>query len=119
MRGNLLVIPVANSILYAEPVYLQAEDIEYPQLTRVVLVQQGQEPTMEPSLKESLKGIIGERSQANIDSSGGEKSSPGFANRLQSEFNRAMLTLKNLQDQFGSLSSTLEQLIELEKEESP
>lgn len=119
LRGNLLVIPVGNSILYAEPVYLQAEDIEYPQLTRVVLVQQGQEPMMEPTLKESLKGIIGERSLANIDRSGEENGSSGFANRLQSEFNRAMLTLKNLQDQFGSLSSTLEQLVELEKEESP
>ncbi len=58
LRGNLLVIPVGDHLLYAEPIYLKAEDIDYPQLTRVVLVQQGEEPVMLPSLSQSLNNLL-------------------------------------------------------------
>lgn len=37
IRGNLLVIPVNNSILYVEPIFLQAEDSALPELRRVVV----------------------------------------------------------------------------------
>ena len=41
IRGNLLVIPVATEeefgLLYAEPVYLQAEGIDFPELKQVIL----------------------------------------------------------------------------------
>ena len=42
IRGNLLVIPVKNSILYVEPIYLQAEQSELPELKRVVVSYDGQ-----------------------------------------------------------------------------
>ncbi len=41
IRGNLLVIPVQNSILYVEPIYLQAEQSELPELKRVVVSYDG------------------------------------------------------------------------------
>lgn len=37
IRGNLLIIPIDNSILYVEPIYLQAETSEIPEMKRVVL----------------------------------------------------------------------------------
>lgn len=37
IRGNLLVIPIANSLLYVEPLYLQAQNGKIPELKRVVL----------------------------------------------------------------------------------
>ncbi len=37
VRGNLLVIPIGDSLLYVEPLYLQAENGKIPQLKRVVL----------------------------------------------------------------------------------
>ena len=37
IRGNLLVIPINNSILYIEPLYLKAETSELPELKRVVV----------------------------------------------------------------------------------
>jgi hypothetical protein len=37
IRGNLLVIPVGNSLLYVEPLYLQSDTAKIPQLKRVVL----------------------------------------------------------------------------------
>ena len=37
IRGNLLVIPIGNSLLYVEPLYLQAQNGKIPELKRVVL----------------------------------------------------------------------------------
>ena len=37
IRGNLLIIPIDNSILYVEPIYLQAETSEIPEMKRVVV----------------------------------------------------------------------------------
>lgn len=42
IRGNLIVYPVERSILYVEPIYLQAEDGEIPELKRVVVGYGGQ-----------------------------------------------------------------------------
>jgi len=38
IRGNLLVIPLADSLLYVEPLYLEAEDTGLPELRRVIVV---------------------------------------------------------------------------------
>jgi uncharacterized membrane protein (UPF0182 family) len=41
IRGNLLTIPIRDSLLYVEPIYLQAEAAAIPQLKRVVVSQGG------------------------------------------------------------------------------
>jgi uncharacterized membrane protein (UPF0182 family) len=41
LRGNLLAIPIKESILYVEPIYLQAEAAAIPQLKRVAVAQGG------------------------------------------------------------------------------
>lgn len=37
IRGNLLVIPVGESLMYVEPLYLRAETSELPELKRVIV----------------------------------------------------------------------------------
>lgn len=59
IRGNLLVIPIEQSLLYVEPIYLQAEALAYPKLERVVVVSGGQ-VAMEETLEESLAAVFGE-----------------------------------------------------------
>ncbi|MFQ5996750.1 MAG: UPF0182 family protein [Dehalococcoidales bacterium] len=56
IRGNLLVIPIEQSILYVEPVYLKAERGQLPELKRVV-VASGDLIAMEPTLAQSLSTI--------------------------------------------------------------
>ncbi len=56
IRGNLLVIPIENSILYVEPIYLQAERGRLPELKRVI-VASGNRIAMEPTLAQSLSAI--------------------------------------------------------------
>ena len=58
LRGNLLVIPVGQGILYAEPVYIRAEGVNFPELKRVILAT-GDTVVMEDSLNEALSSLTG------------------------------------------------------------
>jgi uncharacterized membrane protein (UPF0182 family) len=58
IRGNLLLIPLGKSILFVEPVFLEAETGGLPELKRVIVVA-GEQVAMEPTLKESIEAIFG------------------------------------------------------------
>ncbi len=58
IRGNLLLIPLGDSILYVEPVFLEAVTGGLPELKRVI-VATGERIAMEPTLAESLAAIFG------------------------------------------------------------
>jgi uncharacterized membrane protein (UPF0182 family) len=75
IRGDLLVIPIAESLLYVEPVYLRAEQGELPQLKRVIVVYD-RAVVMEARLEQSLAVIFGgEPGQPPVLSRGQEKPS--------------------------------------------
>jgi len=59
IRGNLLVVPIGQSLMYFEPLYLQAQQSPIPELTRVI-VAYGDDVVMEPTLGEALAKIFGE-----------------------------------------------------------
>lgn len=56
--GNLLVIPVEDSLLYAQPLFLRADRSEIPELRRTVLVF-GDQVVMEDSLQAALEALFG------------------------------------------------------------
>ncbi len=58
IRGNLLVIPIEDSILYVEPVYLKADTRELPELKRVIASQSGN-VAMGMNLQEALEASFG------------------------------------------------------------
>jgi len=58
IRGNLLVIPIDRSILYVEPIYLQAEASQLPELRRVI-VAYGNRIAMEETLGAALARVVG------------------------------------------------------------
>ncbi|HEY9643254.1 MAG TPA: UPF0182 family protein, partial [Coleofasciculaceae cyanobacterium] len=58
IRGDLLVIPMDQSLLYVEPVYLRAEQGELPELKRVI-VAYDQSVVMENSLEQALNAVFG------------------------------------------------------------
>jgi len=57
VRGNLLVIPIERSLLYVEPVYLQAESNSLPTLARVIVVYKNQ-IAMAETLDAALEAIF-------------------------------------------------------------
>jgi uncharacterized membrane protein (UPF0182 family) len=77
IRGNLLVIPIDQAILYVEPIYLQAEASQLPELRRVI-VAYGNRIAMEETLTEALARAVGVQPPAETptEPSDGEVSGP-------------------------------------------
>ena len=65
IRGNLLVIPIGDSLLYAEPVYIQAEGVDFPELKRVILAT-ADRVVMEDSLGLALAALTGAQSLVDV-----------------------------------------------------
>ncbi len=60
LRGSLLAIPIEESLIYVQPIYLSAEQGALPELRRVI-VAFGNQIAMEPTLEQSLQRIFGGR----------------------------------------------------------
>jgi hypothetical protein len=59
MRGILLVIPLGDALLYAEPVFLKPETLEFPELRRIILADAAQ-VVMHPTLDASVQALVGQ-----------------------------------------------------------
>ncbi|WP_438025270.1 UPF0182 family protein [Sorangium sp. So ce233] len=57
IRGNALVIPIEDTLLYVEPIFLQADTAAYPEL-RVVVVMHGDRMSYASSLDAALRGLV-------------------------------------------------------------
>ncbi len=58
--GNMLVLPLEESVVYVQPLYLQAEQTAIPELARVI-VAYADKVEMAPDLETALLAIFGER----------------------------------------------------------
>jgi len=58
IRGELLVIPIEESLIYVQPIYLRAVDGSIPELKRVVVAHQGR-VVMAETLEEGLNTVFG------------------------------------------------------------
>ena len=63
IRGNLVVIPIENSVLYVTPLYLRAETGQLPELKRVIAVY-GDQVVMEETLTGALAALFKETAPA-------------------------------------------------------
>jgi uncharacterized protein len=93
IRGNLLVIPIENSLLYVSPLYLRAESGQLPELKRVIAAYDDR-VVMEETLGEALAALFKEPELA---SSGGAARPTAGSDRLRDaldHYNRAMGALK-------------------------
>jgi uncharacterized membrane protein (UPF0182 family) len=57
IQGNLLVIPIEQSLLYVEPIYLEAAQNSLPTLVRVVVAYENR-IVMAETLEQALKAIF-------------------------------------------------------------
>ena len=116
-RGNLLVIPIKDSILYIEPLYMQAETGQLPELKRV-LVSDGVRVVMEENLAEALEVLFGKSKRIVEEEKGGEeKSTEGLIEEAQDYYSLIEDSMKKgdwtgIGDSLDSLGSVLESLSE-------
>jgi uncharacterized membrane protein (UPF0182 family) len=96
IRGNLLVIPIENSILYVSPLYLRAEQGHLPELKRVIAAY-GEHVVMRETLEEALAALFVDSTVPTTPAS--EGSGEGIAARHAQEaldhYDRAMERLKS------------------------
>jgi hypothetical protein len=59
IQGNLLVIPIENSLIYVQPLYLRAETGKIPELKRVIVAYENR-IAMEETLDAALSRIFGD-----------------------------------------------------------
>ena len=59
IRGQLLVLPIADTILYVEPLYLQSSGLAFPELKKVILAD-ATNLVMADSIDEGLRLLVGE-----------------------------------------------------------
>jgi len=76
VRGNLLVVPIADTLLYVEPLYLQSETSQLPELKRVI-VSYGNRIVMEETLPLALEAIFGSPPEATASAPRGPESPRG------------------------------------------
>ncbi len=62
IQGNLLVIPIEQSLLYVEPLYLEAEQNSLPTLVRVIVVYQNR-IVMAETLQQAIDAIFQSKTQ--------------------------------------------------------
>ena len=116
IRGNLLVIPIGESILYVEPIYLQAEGIALPELKRVILAS-SKKVVMEPCLEVAVVSLVG---GAPAKCPSDEEAPPAPSAELPAkaqEIQRIREALKGVEDGFSELEKALKALSELIEQE--
>jgi len=99
IRGNLLVIPIENSILYVSPLYLRAEAGQLPELKRVIAAY-GDHVVMDETLAGALAALFKEPAPASPPSGAPAKTALAGpegdrAREALSHYNRAIEQLKS------------------------
>jgi uncharacterized membrane protein (UPF0182 family) len=98
IRGSLLAIPIEQSLLYVQPLYLAAEQGSLPELKRVI-VAFGNQIAMEETLEQSLQRIFGGKpipvqTPAVPQAAAAAKDQPDPARQALEHFQRAQDFLK-------------------------
>ena len=117
-RGNLFIVPIEDSLLYIEPVYLEATNSSIPEVKRVIVVY-GNKIAYEETLAEALNSLFGEGSAVeSAGSSSDSSSSAGDGSLSQSEIvTKAQEAFENAEaaQQSGNWAKYGQYLDELEK----
>ncbi|MGD9715349.1 MAG: UPF0182 family protein, partial [Thermomicrobiales bacterium] len=124
IRGNLLIIPVGESVLYAQPLYLQARSQSgaLPELRRVILAS-SERVVMRPTLAEALVALTaGSEAVAELETP--EETAPvspiaddatiaELANAANEAFDRGQAALATGDwETFGEAQAELERILE-------
>ena len=112
IKGNQLVIPVKNSFIYVEPVYLQSEQGQIPELKRVIVAFK-EKIEMKKTLDEALQAVFNisaEQASAETQFISGQTGSPPALSKQAREalghYNKALDYLK--QDDWAGYGKELQ-----------
>ncbi|MGB3492566.1 MAG: UPF0182 family protein [Elainellaceae cyanobacterium] len=107
IRGDLLVIPIEQSLLYVEPVYLRAEQGELPELQRIIVAYDSQ-TVMADTLDDAFDLLFGEGSPSTTASST-ESGSPAAGAQSEAATAPIITIPENVRDLAQSALTSYEQ----------
>jgi uncharacterized protein len=113
IKGNQLVIPIQNSFIYVEPVYLQSEQGQIPELKRVIVAFK-EKIEMKQTLDEALQAVfdvVGEQTETPSQLVAGQTGSPVLSSQAREaldHYNKAIDYLK--QDNWSDFGNELQQM---------
>ncbi|MDD6042759.1 MAG: UPF0182 family protein [Eubacteriaceae bacterium] len=101
-RGNLFVIPIESSLLYVEPIYLEAANSAIPEVKRVI-VAYNDKIAYEPTLSKALESLFGsdtgmgddESTSEGGEASGEPTSTEEWIKQAADAFDKAQAALKD------------------------
>ena len=102
-RGDLFVIPIGTSLMYVEPVYLEASNQAIPEVKRVIVAYQDK-IAYEATLGEALESLFGASTEGNradsvIDGGSAEEGTSddikSLINKAQNAYDKAIEAQKN------------------------
>ena len=103
----MLVIPIADTILYAEPLYLQSEVLAFPELKKVILADDSR-LVMADTIDEALALLIGTDSPRLAAGADSESADSESGEAL--DLGEVQAAIDQLQEALGSLEQSLENL---------
>jgi uncharacterized membrane protein (UPF0182 family) len=106
VRGQLLVIPVGDAIIYVEPLYLQSEVLAFPELKKVILAD-GSNVVMADSVGEGLAMLLADKA-APVSGGGQATLDPDDLRGIEDAFTDLDEALKELQEAVERLRESLE-----------
>ncbi|MCF8309558.1 MAG: hypothetical protein K9I68_11170, partial [Bacteroidales bacterium] len=112
IRGNVLAIPMEETILYVEPIYLESETAAYPEL-RLVAVMHNDKLSYAETFDKALQGLF-EDVEPKVAAGAKEEAKPGtmtikeHIQKANEAFNRYIE--KTGQQNFEAASQALEEL---------
>ena len=68
-RGNMFIIPINTSVLYVEPVYLEAQNSSIPEVKRIIMAY-NDEIAYEETLAECLVSLFGDGAEEGVNEAG-------------------------------------------------
>ena len=110
IRGRLLAIPIADTIVYVEPLYLQSEFLEFPELKKVILAD-NTNLVMADSMAEAVARLTGAHYSAHPEPVEGRPVEPGTISAEQLEqINDIEATISELGKALEDLEKSLQNL---------
>ncbi len=92
LRGNVIVVPIENSLLYVEPIYIQSDNEDsLPEMKRVIIAY-GDQIVMEQNLQLGLEKIFGTKNQTSNETDTVSE----LLKQIQSQFDETQRTLDDL-----------------------
>ncbi|MEY3297237.1 MAG: hypothetical protein RLZZ597_497 [Cyanobacteriota bacterium] len=126
LRGNLLVIPIEQSLLYVQPIYLRAEQGALPELRRVI-VAYGDQVVMRETLDQALEVIFGAARPSALPPDPGIAADPALPADLSSLIQAAVAAYQDGQtalqqgdwQRYGQSQQQLEALLQQLSDQAP